>query len=278
MLLTLLLCAVLLCGCQKALDTKENRQIFSEDAMLSYTMQMKDTLYAGIEAPWIAVREEKTQDQGVEYRILGVSKDLSKEAFSHELLGRVNTLVICRVSETTAEYRSNTGVISRGTTEVAEIAYYRVDREAEELVRYAGKDNISNPLPEKSTNTPHLTVSDKQITNAVEKRADSGVSPIHPTGFFPVSPEGDLEYYISLKDRNEKIVIPNTVKRIVRLSFSGGKKITIWVPESVEDIAPGTFGKMAGKTITLVVEPGSYAERYAMENNITYVYAEGYEP
>ncbi len=277
-LFSLLLCALLLGCCKKSLDTKENQQIFVQDVMMTYTVQSWGTLYAGIETPWLAVREEKTDDQGAEYSILGVSEELSNEEFSRELLNQVNTVVICRVKETSAEYRSSDGVISRGTTEVAEIDYYRVDREKEELVLYAGGDQVSNALPEVSAKTPHLTVTDNQIAAAVKKRADSGISPLHPTDYIAVSPEGELNFLMSLKDRDEKIILPKTVKRIVKLSFSGGEKITIWVPASVEEIAPGNFGKMAGKTITLVVEPGSYAERYASENEIPYVYTEDFEP
>lgn len=276
LLLPLLLLMLLLGSCQKALDTSENRKVFSEDTMLTYTFQSWGTLYAGIETPWIAVREEKTEDQGVGYRILGVSEELSKEKFSHDLLRQVNTLVICRVNETTAEYRYDSGVISKGTTEVAEIKYYRVDREAKELILYAGWDEVSNALPEKSTGTPHLTVSEKQITNAVEERAASRVSPIHPTNYFLVSKEGELNQHFVL-GRHVTIVIPDNVKRIARMSFGNGTDdITVWVPASVEEIADHTFQDYK-KTFTLVVESGSYAEQYAMENDISYEYTEEYE-
>ncbi len=275
--LLLLLCALLLAGCDsKSPDTEENRKIFAEDAISACPVRPWASLYAGIEEPWLAVRAETAADGSSAWRIMGLSEELAGQAFSHELLDRVNTLVICRVSESGANYRSDGGTVSRGTTETAELVYYRVDRDAGELVRYAGQDRVSNKLPEKSSKTPHLTVSNGQIVSAVKERAASRVCPLHPTDTFPVSPEGELKLFLSLKDRNVKLVLPDTVKRIAKFSFSGGEKITVWVPASVEDIAPGTFGKMAGKSITLVTEPGSFAERYAEENGIAFVHTEDY--
>ena len=43
--------------------------------------------------------------------------------------------------------------------------------------------------------------------------------------------------------------------------------------------AAGTFkNNTAGKSITLIVDHGSYAERYAAENGVKYVYTEDYKP
>ncbi len=276
--LSLLLCILLLSSCSgKALDTPENRRTFAEDAMMAYDVPSSETLYVGIEAPWLAVREETAEDGGKAYCLLGMSKELSELEFSHELLDRVNTLVICRVTENSADYRSTSGVMSKGTAETAELVYYRVDREAGTLVRYAGEDRVANELPETSAKTPHLTVSAQQVVSAVEKRAQSHTSPVHPTNYFQVSKEGELDQYFVL-GRHETIVLPDNVKRITRMAFGNeANDITVWVPASVEEIAEHTFRDYK-KTFTLVVEPGSCAEQYALENEIPYVYAEDYEP
>lgn len=276
--IALLLSLLLLSGCsRKELDTAETRRILAEDTMMTYDIPSSGTLYAGIESPWLAVRPEKAEDGGIEYRILGVSKELSDQDFSHELLDRVNTLVICRVTENSADYRSTYGAVSKGTTETAELVYYRVNREAGELVRHAGEDRVTNELPEKSNKTPHLTVSDRQIVSAIEKRAQSHTSPVHTTYYFNVNAEGELDQFFVL-GRHETLVLPDNVKRIARMVFGNGTDdTTVWIPASVEEIADHTFREYK-KKFTLVVEPGSYAERYAMENEIPYVYTEDYKP
>ena len=235
--------------------------------------------YAPVETPWVAVRMQKT-DSGEELHVIGLSEDLSGEPFSEELLSRVRTLIVCSSTVDTAAYQSTSGLRSTGSTEVSAIRYYRVDHDGQTLNKYVGGDSVSNELPKVSQNTPQYTVTDTQILKEISGRIASRTAPCLEKDYFRISKDGVL-YGTSPTDRRvEYIVIPDTVRRIEVFAFQGvPEKKNAWthataeavIPATVEEIADGAFQYM-NKDITLIVEPGSCGERYAVEQGMNYRY------
>ena len=75
-------------------------------------------------------------------------------------------------------------------------------------------------------------------------------------------------------DRDFIIELKDGVKSIGDNCFDGFKNITVMIPSSVTDIGVNAFDSA---TVTLVVEHGSHAEYYAIENGITYKYPDSQE-
>ncbi len=285
----LLLLAVLFSGCG-SLNKPANVELYKASALSRYT-EVEDRRYYGpVEAPWLLICTEATHDGDVVTDILAVSDDLAKETFSDELLAKVRTLIVCNVIEFSKQYKSTTtGAITTGTGEKATIRYYLVDHAAQTLTRLPGSDEESVKMPEKSTSTPHREISGKLIVSTVRKRAESGVCPIHDMNYFKVSKNGELtgaNYLGNSKQMNSEliVVIPPSVKKIGgSCSFFGGfssseakkKTATALIPATVEEITPGAFcynkALFKSERFRLVVEPGSCAERYAIEQGLEYM-------
>ncbi|MCM1535976.1 MAG: leucine-rich repeat domain-containing protein [Clostridium sp.] len=69
----------------------------------------------------------------------------------------------------------------------------------------------------------------------------------------------------------EKVVIEDGVESIGKIAIAGCPKLTsITIPASVTEIAEKAFSDNSAELV-LTVEPGSYAEAYAKENNLAYV-------
>ena len=67
------------------------------------------------------------------------------------------------------------------------------------------------------------------------------------------------------------VVLPEGVTSIADWAFAGCSALSsAIVPASVTSIGYDAFGECP--LLTLTVESGSYAEQYAIENNIPYVY------
>ena len=277
----------LLSGCG-SLNTKENVGVYTAGALPSYAVVEDKPCYGSVEAPWLLIRTEPSHDGDVVTGVLAVSDDLEKEPFSDELLAKVKTLAVCNVREFSKQYKSTTtGTIVTGTGEKAEIRYYLVDHAAKTLTRIPGVDEESVKMPEKSSGTPHRTISEKLIVSTVRKRAESGVCPYHDVAYFTISKNGELtgaNYLGNSKKMKAEliVVIPPGVKKIgASCSFFGGisksedKTATALIPATVEEIAPGAFcydaSLFKSERFRLVVEPGSAAERYAIEQGLEYL-------
>lgn len=274
LVLTLALSA---CG---SLNTAKNADVYAESPLAGYEIAEGERCRA-IESPWLAIRTEKLADGTETIRILGVSEELEKEPFSEELLTQVRTLIRCTVTEGYAQYKSQTtGVVSQGSTETARLNYYAVDHAAGTLTPYAGSDSVSNKLPEKkSGSAPHLVVSDRQILKKAAERAASGVSPMHETDYFYVDKNGVLQGTSPTSQHVSRIAIPETVTEIRKTKFAGINNrnvTTVWIPPTVEKIENGMFCGFNDRYY-LVVAPGSYAERYAIEHEIRYQTGTGLE-
>ena len=273
----MLLCIMLMLGgCGSGINTAENAAIYTESPLAGYEKQM-DRRYAAIETPWLAVRTDDTE----KIQILGVSEDLSQPPFSAQLLEQIRTLILVNVTMDYEDYRStSTGTVVHGSTEVAKITYYAVDHAAGTLQPYAGFDSVTNELPEKKTgDAPHYVVADSQALTEIRKREASGVAPLHETDYFSVDTDGVLWFTSSTKKNIDKIVIPDTVKQINKIKFAGitNKRATeVWIPPTVEKIENGAFCQF-GERYLLVVEQGSYAEQYAINQGIDYQNGSGLE-
>ena len=278
-MLILLFPALFLTACG-SVNTAGNAAIYADSPLAGYEITAGER-YTAIESPWLAVRTDQQADGTETIQILGVSEELAKTPFSAELLAQVRTLILCSITEGSAKYKSQTtGVVSTGTTEIANLYYYAVDHAAGTLTRYAGSDSVSNELPEKKTGSaPHLVVSDRQILKAAAERAASGVAPLHETGYFGVDKNGVLWHTAPTKKHLSRIVIPESVTRIMKITFMGINKqqtTTVWIPPTVEEIENGMFCQKRDRYL-LVVAPGSYAERYAIEHEIDYRNGTGVE-
>ena len=276
----MLLCIMLMLGgCGSginSINTAENAAIYTESPLAGYEKQI-NRRYAAIETPWLAVRTDDTEI----IQILGVSEDLSQTPFSAQLLEQIRTLILVNVTMEYEDYRStSTGTVVRGSTEVAEIHYYAVDHAAGTLQPYAGSDSVTNELPEKKTGgAPHYVVTDSQALTEIRKREASGIAPLHETDYFSVDTDGVLWFTSSTKKSIDKIVIPDTVKQINKFKFAGitnTRATEVWIPPTVEKIEDGAFCKF-GEQFLLVVEPGSYAEQYAINQGIDYQNGSGLE-
>lgn len=276
--------ALLLAGCG-SLNRKENVEIYTAGALSGYTMIEDKPYYGPVEAPWLMICTEPSHDGDVVTGILAVSDDLEKEPFSDALLAKVRTLIVCRVSEFSKQYKSTTtGVIVTGTGEKGTIRYYLVDHAAQTLTRLPGADEESVKMPEKSTSTPHRSISRKLLVSMARKRAESGVCPCHDPDYFRISKQGELTAtnYFGNQKSEQIVVIPPSVKTIdSACSFfggaknQGGKTATALIPATVEEIEHGAFcynkSLYWSERFRLVVEPGSAAERYAIDEGLEYM-------
>ena len=276
-----LICALLLSGCGGE-NTAERDAAFAGSPLSGYKTVMGER-YTPVLAPGVLVRVTQNNDETQTYHVVGVSSDLAKEDFARALQENVRTLILCDSSIERVRYQSTNGNWSKGSTETVTIRYYQVDHAAQTLIPYAGRDSVTNELPKVSQNTPHYTVSDNQILSAVKDRIASGTAPCNASDYFRISKAGELYGTTPGYTNVTRIVIPDTVRHIEVFKFQGvPEKANAWthltaeiyVPPTVEEIDDGAFQYM-NKNIGLVVEPGSCAERYAVEHEMSYRFADG---
>lgn len=71
----------------------------------------------------------------------------------------------------------------------------------------------------------------------------------------------------------QRIILPDSIKKIASNAFDHCEYVTIYVPKSVENIDPLAFGVSAAHNrYRLIVQKDSYAEQFSIANDIPYFY------
>lgn len=103
---------------------------------------------------------------------------------------------------------------------------------------------------------------------------DCPVTRIGANTFSPINPSrGVIPEEVTMRREIRKIVLPTSIKKIDENAFSDCKYVTIYIPHTVESIHPNAFGsRVTMSRIRLVVEKGSCAEHFAVDNKVYYYY------
>ena len=267
--ITLVVCVTMLSGCGAAsLNTDENAALFAQSALAGFEHEMDAPIYESVKGSWLAVRAEHDETGNIVWRVVGCSE----QSLSEDTLASIQTLIQCRSQTVTNTYKSTTSSATvEYSSEKVTVTYYDVASGG-----CYGTDVIYKELPEKTTRTLHYTVSNRDILAAIQKRIASIVCPCHPSDFFEINRKGVLR---DVHGYNQSLLVfPDTVTEIgdgIALDFGifrGWNKLkTAYIPDSVIKIPPKTFPG----GVVLVVGEGSYAEQYAIENDLSYRYRTG---
>ncbi len=271
-LLLCILVSVLLCsGCSSSrvggytshYNTSENLTLFQESTLFSLAQELvqnrnrhsvsgQPTTPA---TPFLAVSVRKDKEGKQVWGVCGGSAEKMD-------LSGVQTLVVCIISERTAQYRGSFGTTT-GTTEDAGLYY--LDVATGSLLKRTsiqGKD-----LPQYAKSTPHYTLSDSSLVSRIRKE-------LAPP--YTLTQDGEITGGTLGSDLNG-YRFPDNVKKITKLGFDSGVS-SLWLPASVEEIAPGVIPRQAGnsrnsgsqKAFVLTVLPGTWGETFARENGYIY--------
>lgn len=246
-------------------DTEESRRLLAQSHLADFEVNEEDILYGSIRAPWIIIGRNQDEKSGQsDWCIL--ASDM--KVIDAESLAAVKTVVIVRRSAETAAYQSTAGAKSTGTAEVAALCYFDVATGC-----YMGEDTLrSKPLPEKSTDTPHYTLSNRELAERVSERVKSTINP-HFSNTALYIDDGNLRAYAQ-GVKSSVLGIPDCVHTILPgalKDFGPSKKdasISVYIPATVSQIGENAFAQ----GVTLIVEHNSYAEDYAQQNGFCYRY------
>lgn len=76
---------------------------------------------------------------------------------------------------------------------------------------------------------------------------------------------------VEMRRAIQRVVLPETIKRIDDKAFDHFEYKTVYIPKSVENIAPSAFGPSSLRNrYRLIVQSNSYAEQYAIANEMPY--------
>lgn len=245
------------CG-NNNLDSDENKQLLESHALFS--MELKsNNLPKHIEGSWLAVQPYYDENNDIHWSIIGSSES----SLDENVLSEMDILVVINSAQSSAQYRSTAGKVSTGTSEYAYLCYYDAhtgDCYGEEMLS-------AGVLPDKTSSTPHYTISDRKIRETIEKRISSHIDPDYDTDAFVIDEtvlrEMNVEHQII-------VAIPQYVTEVSAEAgddFKRKKNLSaIELPESIEII---NLPDMHEKVILGIYE-GSYAEQYAIENGYLY--------
>lgn len=101
---------------------------------------------------------------------------------------------------------------------------------------------------------------------------DCPVTCICSAAFSPMNWNRKLVYEdVEMRYNIQRIILPETVKKIDADAFDHCEYSTIYIPESVESIDPQAFGSASLRNrYRLIVQNDSYAEQYAIANEMPY--------
>lgn len=76
---------------------------------------------------------------------------------------------------------------------------------------------------------------------------------------------------VEMRRAIQRVVLPETIKKIDDKAFDHFEYKTVYIPKSVENIAPSAFGPSSLRNrYRLIVQSNSYAEQYAIANEMPY--------
>lgn len=101
---------------------------------------------------------------------------------------------------------------------------------------------------------------------------DCPVTRICSAAFSPMNGNRKLVYEdVEMRNNIRRIILPETVKKIDADAFDHCEYSTIYIPESVESIDSQAFGPSSLRNrYRLIVQSNSYAEQYAIANEMPY--------
>jgi predicted small secreted protein len=263
-------CVIGFSGCgNNSLDSDENRTLLESSSLFSLELK-NNNLSKYVEGSWIAVQPYYNENNDKRRSIISCSES----SLDENVISTLDNLIINSTAQSSAQYKSTSGKVSTGTGEYASIYYY----DAHTGDCYGDERLSAGAFPKSTSGTPHYTISDRKIREAIEKRLNSRIDPDYATDAFVM--DGTVLLNVSTPNHSS-VTVPEYIMEISVDAGDSFRKLkdlsSLSLPNNIEIInLPNLQAK-----VTFGVYKGSYAEQYAIENGYVYFHIgtlDGYLP